>query len=154
MNAHPARLVASLLLLAGGFVVAVTGLAIAFAHVLVDAGMKVTPADAALLADLMGILPLLVAFALITIVAAVGLLAGSSWAAPVAFGSALVAVTVGGFGLLVIVIGRDPFVPVASPTSVADGLGIVAVFTAVYLLVIVALAAARPPRTSISGATA
>ena len=92
---------------------------------------------------------------MITIVAAVGLLAGLSWAAPVALASALVAVTVGGFGLLLIVIGRDPFVPVASPASVADGLGIVAAtFTAVYLLVIVALAAARPPRTSISGATA
>jgi len=154
MTAHPARIVASLLLLAGGFVVAVTGLAIAFARVLVDAGTKVTPADAALLDDLMGILPLLVVFALITIVAAVGLLAGSSWAPPVALASALVAVTVGGFGLLLIVVGRDPFVPVASPASVADGLGIVAAFTVVYLLVIVALAAARPPRTSISGATA
>jgi hypothetical protein len=149
-----ARIVASLLLAAGGFVVAVSALAIVLAQGLVDAGMVVRPADAALLADLAGILPLLVGFAAVTLLAAAGLLAGASWAPSLAFGSAFVAAAIGGIGVVLIVLGRDPFVPVASPASMADGLGIVAVFTATYVLVIVALAAARPPRTSITGAAA
>ncbi len=93
------------------------------ADVLVDAGMTIPPADAALLDDLIGILPFIVVFAVITIVAGVGLLAGSSWTAPVALASALVAVIVGGFGLLLIVVGRDPFVPVASPASAPTASG-------------------------------
>jgi hypothetical protein len=149
-----ARVVASLLLLAGGFVVAVTAFAIVLARVLVDSGMTVRPSDAALLADLYGILPLIVGFGAVTFIAAVGLLARASWAPAVAFASAFVAVALGGVGVVLIVLGRDPFVPVASPASLADGLGIVAAFTAFYLLVVIALAAARPPRTSITGAAA
>ena len=153
-TAGTARLVASVLLIAGGIVVAVSALAIVVAHGLVDAGMTVRPDDTALLADLGAILPLLVLFAAVTFISAAGLLVRASWAPSLAFGSALVAATIGGFGLVLIVLGRDPFVPVASPASVLDGLGIVAAFTALYVLVIVALAAARPPRTSIMGAAA
>lgn len=39
---HPGRIVAGLLLLAGGFVVAVTAFAIAVAKVLVDSGVHVS----------------------------------------------------------------------------------------------------------------
>jgi hypothetical protein len=154
MTTRPARVVASLLLIASGSVVAVTALAIVIAKLLVDAGMAVTPGDAALLADLLGILPLVVGFAVITLVAAAGLLLGASWAPGLAFVSALVAVAIGGFGLVLMVLGGDPATLLASPASMANGLGITAAFTAVYLLVIVALAAAPSPRTSISGAAA
>jgi hypothetical protein len=154
MTTAPARAVASLLLFAGGTVVAVTALAIVIAKLLVDAGMAVTPGDAALLADLLGILPLVIGFAVITLVAAAGLVAGASWAARLAFVSALVAVAIGGFGLVLMVLGGDPATLLTSPASMASGLGITAAFTAVYLLVIVALAAAPSPRTSISGAAA
>lgn len=154
MTTVPARTVASLLLFAGGTVVAVTALAIVIAKLLVDAGMAVTAADAALLADLLGILPLVIAFAVVTLVAAAGLVAGASWAASLAFVSALVAVAIGAVGLVLMILGSDPATLVASPASVADGLGITAAFTAVYLLVIVALVVAPSPRTAISGAAA
>jgi hypothetical protein len=154
MTTVPTRTVASLLLFAGGTVVAVTALAIVIARLLVDAGMAVTAADAALLADLVGILPLVIGFAVVTLVAAAGHVTGASWAPGIAFVSALVAVAIGGFGLVLMTLGGDPATLLTSPASMANGLGMTAAFTAIYLLVIVALAVAPSPRTAISGAAA
>ena len=151
MSIHPSRIVASVLLVAGGFVVAVSALAVAFAKVLVDAGMAIRPADAALLGDLVPVLPLVVGFAVVNIVAAVGLLLGRSWADAVAFGAAVVAITLGTLGLILVVVGRDPFAPTVSARSTADGIGILGVFTLAYVAVIVALAMARQPRSASSG---
>ena len=52
MNLHPARAVASILLIGGSFFVGVTALAIVIAKLLVDAGMAIEARDAMLLSDL------------------------------------------------------------------------------------------------------
>jgi hypothetical protein len=154
MTTHPARVVASVLLLAGGFVTAVTALALWIAQLLVDGGAAVTPADAGLLSDLVAVLPFFVAFAIVNVLAAVGLLASADWADSLATSAGTIAVVGGTLGLLLVVAGRDPFAPGAGPAASADGLAILAVFTALYAIVLVALAAARPRATSLMGAAA
>ena len=151
MTINPARVVAGVLLLGGGLVVAVSSLAIVLARILVEAGMSVRPAETVLLGDLVALLPFIAAFAGANLVAAFGLLSGKTWADAVALGSAAVAITVGGLGLLLVVVGRDPVAPIASPGSGADGIGILAAITIVYLAVIVALHAARSPRRNTMG---
>jgi hypothetical protein len=151
MPIHPSRIVAGTLLVAGGFVVAVSALAVVLARLLVGAGMVVRPADAALLDDIVAILPFVIAFAVANLVAAYGLATGKGWAEGLAVGSAVVAVTVGALGLLLVIVGRDPFAPVGSPGSGADGIGILGAFTIVYLAVIVALRVARAPRSITTG---
>ena len=140
MSVHPGRLVASLSLLVGGFVVGVAVLAVTFAGVLVSAGMTIRPSDAALLADLVGVLPFIAAFAILSVVAGAGLIAGSDTGESIAVGTSIAAVVVGLVGLTLIVVGRDPF---AGAGSTADGVGVVGAFTFVYATVLVALAAAR-----------
>jgi hypothetical protein len=151
MTIHPSRVVASVLLLAGGSIVAVSALAIALAKILVDAGISVRAADAALLGDLVAVLPLVLFFAGVDILAAAGLLLGKAWADVMALGAAAIAVAVGGLGLVLITVGRDPFASTVSAHSTADGLGMVGAFTVLYLAVIVALAVARSPRRASSG---
>jgi hypothetical protein len=154
MTAHPARIAASALLLIGGFVVAVSALAIWIAQELVQGGMTVKPADAALLSDLVAVLPFFVAFAAVNVVAAVGLLTSTEWADSLATSAGTVAVVGGALGLLLVVGGRDPFAPSVGHAASPDGLGILVVFTGLYALVLVALAAGRPRATSIMGAAA
>jgi len=151
MSIHPARLLASLLLLAGGFVVGVSVLAIAMARLLVNAGMTVRPADAALLGDLVPVLPLIAGFAAINLVAAVGILLGKGWGDVTAFGAAVVAVVIGTVGLVLIVVGRDPLASTSTSHATADGIGIVGAFTVAYLVVIAALVVARRPRRVATG---
>lgn len=154
MSFHPARILASLLLLAGGFVVAVSALAIAMARLLVNAGMTVRPADAALLGDLVPVLPLIAGFAAINLVAAVGILLGKSWGDVTAFGASIVAVVIGAVGLVLIVVGRDPIASTSTSHSSADGIGIVGVFTVLYVVVIAALVVARRPGRVATGLAA
>jgi hypothetical protein len=153
-SVHPARIAASLLLLAGGFLIAVSALAIWIAQLLVDGGMVVKPADAALLSDLVAVLPFFVGFAVVNVLAAIGLLISASWAESLAVAAGATAVAGGALGLLLVVAGRDPFAPTAAHAASADGLGILAVFTGLYVLVLVALAAGRPRATSLMGAAA
>jgi hypothetical protein len=143
MSIHPARVVASLSLLAGGSVVGVAILAIALAKALVAAGATIRPADAALLDDLVPLLPFIAGFAIASIVAGVGLLVGQARAETLAMGTSIVAVTVGVIGLSLIFVGRDPLASTVRATTTADGIGIVGTFTLIYLAVIVALGAAR-----------
>ena len=150
MTLNP-RIVAGVLLIVGGIVVAVTVLAIVLARILVDAGMNARPADLALLDDVVALLPFVLAFAAADLAAAYGLLAGRPWADGIALGSAVVAITVGGLGLLLIVVGSDPFAPSASSGSSADGIGILSAFTLLYLAVAIALYAARAPRRITNG---
>ena len=63
----------------------------------------------------------------------------------VGLGAAIVGTTAGSFGLLLMVVGRDPFAPAATARSTADGIGILAAFTAFYVVVLVAIAAAGRP---------
>jgi hypothetical protein len=147
MSIHPARIVAALALLAGGFVVAVSVLAIAFAQILVDAGLVVRPADAALLSDLVPVLPFVGGFAIASILAGVGLLLGATAAETLAVGTSVVAITAGLIGIALVVVGRDPFAG-AGTGSPSDGVGIIAAFTVTYITAVVALAVARPRTTA------
>jgi len=147
---HPGRIVAGLLLLAGGFVVAVTAFAIAVAKVLVDGGVHVSNTDARLLSDLMAVLPFVIAFAVVNVAAAIGLFAERGWAPSIAAGAATIA-TIGG---VLVLVGRDPFAPIGSAGPSTDGVEILVAFTVLYAVVLLALAAARPRATSIMGASA
>jgi hypothetical protein len=151
---HPGRIVAGLLLLAGGFVVATTALAIAVAKLLVDGGVAVSATDARLLSDLVAVLPFVAGFAVVNVVAAIGLFAGRSWAPSVAGTAATIATIIGVLGLILVLVGRDPFAPITSAGPSTDGVEILATFTVVYAVVLMALAAARPRATSIMGAAA
>jgi hypothetical protein len=154
MTLHPARAIASVLLVGGSVVVGVTALAVVIAKLLVGAGMAITSSDALLLADLMTVLPFIVGFAVVGLVAAAAILAGASWADEAAIGTAIVAVVVGATGLILLTIGRDPFASTASVRSTNDGIGILSAFTAAYLFIIVAVAVARLPRHISTGVTA
>jgi hypothetical protein len=154
MSTHPARVFASVLLLGGGFVVGVTALAIGLARVLVDAGASVRPSDAALLGDLVPVLPFIATFAVVSLVAAVGLAVEGAWAETLAVGVSIVAVVTGMTGLLVIVVGSDPFASAVSAHSTADGIGIVGAFTVAYVAILVAVAELRQPRRLAMGAVA
>jgi len=153
MSVHPARIIASLSLLAGGLVVGVSILAIAFARLLVNAGMTVQPADAALLDDLIGVLPFVAGFATASIVAGLGVLAGAARAETLAIATSVVALIVGIAGLALIVVGHDPFATTTSATATADGVGIVGAFTAIYLAALIGLGASRIRVTRSSSAS-
>ena len=147
MTVHPLRIVAGVLLTAGGFVVAVSALAIVVARIVIGGGTAVGVGDAALLEDLTALLPFIVAYALANVIAALGLLGGRAWADTVAIGSAAIAVAIGSVGLLFVVVGRDPFGPAASTAGPSvDGIEMLAGSTLLYLAVIVSLVAARAPR--------
>jgi hypothetical protein len=151
MTVHPLRIAAGVLLTTGGFIVAVSALAIVVARILVAGGTVVRAGDAALLEDLTALLPFIVAFALASVVAALGLLGGRAWADTVAIGSAAIAVAIGTVGLLFVVIGRDPLAPAASTAGPSvDGIEMLAGFTLLYLAVIVSLVAARAPRRPVT----
>jgi hypothetical protein len=153
MNAHPHRAVASVLFGVGGVVAAVVATAIAIAKILADAGMTVRPADAALLSDLAAILPLVIAFAGLNVLAAVGLLAGKSWAKTIGLGTATVAIAIGATGLVLNVLGSDPSQLTRRPT--VDGITVLALFTILYLAAITALSLGRiQPQVTAIGAAA
>ena len=154
MTVHPARVAASVLFLVGGFVVAVSALAIWMAQLLVQGGMAVKPADADLLSDLVAVLPFFVAFSAVNLLAAIGLLISADWADALATSTGAIALVGGALGLLLVVAGRDPFAPSAGHAVSPDGLGILLVFTGLYAIVLFALAAGRPRATSIMGAAA
>ena len=146
MTPHPARAVASILLIVGSLIVGVTALATLIAKLLVDAGMAIRPSDALLLADLITVLPFVVLFAVAGAVAAAGLIAGRSWSDTLALGAATIAVVFGAIGLILLSVGRDPFASTVSGRSTNDGIGIIGAFAALYLFVIIAVAVARLPR--------
>ncbi len=148
MSIHPARVIASVLLIAGSVFVGVMALAVVIAKLLVVAGMPISPSNALLLADLITVLPFVALFAFAGVVAATGLVRGKSWADDVAFGTAIAAVAVGAVELILLSVGRDPFASTASARSTDDGIGIIGAFTVLYLFVIVAVAVARPRHSS------
>ena len=63
MSIHPARVLASVLLIAGSAFVSVMALAIVIAKLLVVAGIAISPSNALLLADLITVLPFVALFA-------------------------------------------------------------------------------------------
>ena len=94
---------------------------------------------------MINLLIVIAGFAILSVVAGAGLVAGSETAETIAVGTSIAAVVVGLVGLSLIVIGRDPF---AGAGSTADGLGVAGAFTFIYATVLVALAAARTGSTS------
>ena len=154
MNLHPARAVASILLIGGSLLVSVTALAVVVARQLIDAGMAASPSDALLLGDLLAILPFVIGFAVAGFVAAVGLLTGKPWADDLAIGTAIFAVGVGAIGLILLVVGRDPAASAEAARSTTETIAVISVFTASYLSIIVAVAVARLARPISTGAMA
>ena len=148
MSNHPARVIASVLLIAGSAFVSVMALAVVIAKLLVIAGTAISPADALLLGDLVTVLPFVALFAAAGVLAAAGLLGGKRWSDDLALGTAIAAVAVGAIELILLSVGRDPFASTASARSTDDGIGIIGAFTVLYLFVIVAVAVARLPRHS------
>lgn len=134
------RLTAASLLLVGGVIVALSAFGIVVARIVIAAGMPatVTPNDVALLDDLVQLVPFVGAFAVASLVAAIGLVGGSSWADRLATTLAAAAVGIGLFGMILLILGHDPFATVPSDRAI-DGLGIMGAFAALYGVVIVAL---------------
>ena len=148
MSVHPARVIASVLLIAGSAFVSVMALAVVIAKLLVIAGTAISPADALLLGDLVTVLPFVALFAAAGVLAAAGLLGGKRWSDDLALGTAIAAVAVGAIELILLSVGRDPLASTASARSTDDGIGFIGAFTVLYLFVIVAVAVARLPRHS------
>jgi hypothetical protein len=145
------RLTAATILLVAGVVVALTAFGVVVARLAVAAGLPpaVTPADIALLDDLAQLVPFVGAFAAASIVAAVGLVSGSSWADRVATIVSAVAVGAGFFGITLLILGHDPFSAVQSGRAL-DGVGIVAAFSLLYGAAFAALAFDGKPVTRVT----
>lgn len=134
------RLTAAALLLVGGGIVALSAFGIVVARIAIAAGIpaSVTANDVALLDDLVQLVPFVGAFAVASLVAAVGLAVGSSWADRLGTTLATAAVGIGLFGMTLLILGHDPFSAVPSDRAL-DGLGILGAFAVLYGAVIVAL---------------
>ena len=154
MTLHPARAIASILLIGSSLLISVMVLGVVVAKLLVDAGTVVDPSDALLLGDLIGVLPFIIAFAVAGLVAAVGLLVGTRWSDDLAFGTAIVAIAVGAIGLILLTVGRDPAASAEAARSTTETIAVIGAFVALYLSIIVAVAVARLPRPISTGAMA
>jgi len=134
------RMTAAALLFAGGGIVALSALGIVVARMAIAVGLPapVMANDVALLDDLVQVMPFVGAFAVASIVAAVGLVAESSWADRLGTTLAAAALGIGLFGMILLILGHDPFATVPSDKAL-DGLGILGAFAALYGTVIVAL---------------
>jgi hypothetical protein len=118
----------------------VTAAAIVIARVMVQAGIDVQPADAALLDDLVAVLPFILAFFALNLATAAGLAAGRAWAVVSASLLTLGTVAAGVIGLVLVVIGNDPSVVTgAIRAGQSDGIGLITAFTGLYLSALIAL---------------
>jgi hypothetical protein len=133
------RIAAAAVLAAGGALVAITVFGLVVAKFVIASGVPISPADAALLDDLIQLAPFMAAFAAASLVAAFALLTGRDWAHRLATAIATVATSIGAFAIVLVVLGHDPFTNRTSMASAADGLGILAFFTGLYAAVLVAL---------------
>ena len=147
-TANIARYIAGAALVLSGTIGAVLALAIGTARMLIAQGVAVTPADAALIEDLVAVLPFIVAFALGAIVAAMGVLQGRVWADRLGTGIGIVGGTVAALGLLLIGVGRDPLAANAAVTWPVDGVGILAVAFVIHALAVMAISLAAGGETA------
>ena len=140
VNPSRSHIAAAVLLALGGMLAAVAAAAIVIASLAGRAGMAVQPADALLLDDLVAVLPFIVAFVVLDLATAGGLASGRTWAVVSASLVALGTVAIGALGLFLVVLGNDPsIVSGAARASEADGIGIIAAFTGLYLSALIVL---------------
>ena len=148
MSIHPARVIASVLLIAGSAFVSVMALGVVIAKLLVDAGMRHQPVQRSSACGPDHGPPVRRDLRRRGCRGGCRSLRGKRWSDDLAFGTAIAAVAVGAIELILLSVGRDPFASTASARSTDDGIGIIGAFTVLYLFVIVAVAVARLPRHS------
>jgi hypothetical protein len=128
MTAPRSHLFSAAILALGGALTGITALALVVAKGVIATGIpgiSVKPQDAALLDDLVAVLPFIVTFAGLNLAAAIGLLVGRGWAVATAGWVATVAVAVGLLAIVLVIAGNGG---AADP----DGLSIVSVFVSLY----------------------
>jgi hypothetical protein len=162
MTRSTARSIAAAILAASGVAVLVATLALAAAKLVIASGdprVQVSAADAALLGDLVALTPFFTAFAVASLVSALAIALGHEWGDRLGTALATVATSVGTFAFVLVTLGHDPFTDGSRLASSANGLGVIATVTGLYVAVLVALAVAgtpdrrpTPQRWSIPGA--
>jgi len=143
MQSSRSQLFAAAVLALGGGLLGVTTLAIVAARAVLAAGIPgvvANPQDIALLGDLSAVLPFIVTFAALNVVAAIGLALGRRWAAGVARWVAGIAVAICLIGLLLLIAGSGPISTAdAGRAGDPDGLAIISLVLCLYGSAAVAL---------------
>ena len=142
------RFLAGLILVAGGALTGLTAFGIVVARWAIDLkDIAISATDAALLDDMIALTPFVGAFLLLVAAVIVGFALvidhpRADVAALAVAGSATVA---GLAGLVLLILGNDPFAAVPSDQAL-EGLQIVGTFTAIFAAVVVAVLVARATR--------
>ena len=144
------HLFAASVLIVGGGALAVTALAIVVARVVIGTGLPgvvATPADTALLDDLIAVLPFIATFAGINVAAGVALATGQTWGTRVARWVTGVAAATGLLGLMLLIAANGP-VPATQVAGASgpDGFGILSVFVCLYVWAAIAVRLPEEPR--------
>jgi F0F1-type ATP synthase membrane subunit c/vacuolar-type H+-ATPase subunit K len=137
------RFLAGLFLVAGGALTGLTAFGISMARwALSTTTFEISASDRALLDDMVALTPFVGAFALVAVIVGFALLLDHPKADIAALAVGGSAPPVGIAGLLLLVLGNDPFTAVPSDRAL-DGLQIVGTFTAIFAAVVVAVIVAR-----------
>ena len=148
MTRSTPRYIAAAILAASGVTVLVVALGLATAKLVIASGdprVHVSAADAALVADLVALAPFITAFAVANLVSALAIALGHEWGDRLATALATVATSIGAISFILVTLGHDAFADGSRFAASADGLGIIAAFTGLYVAVIVGLAIAGTP---------
>lgn len=137
------RFLAGLILVAGGALTGLTAFGISIARwALSTTTFVISASDRALLDDMVALTPFVGAFALVAVIVGFALLLDHPKADIAALAVAGSATAVGIAGLVLLILGNDPFTAVPSERAL-DGLQIVGTFTAIFAAVVVAVIVAR-----------
>jgi hypothetical protein len=131
--------IAAALLTLGGSLAGAAALAIGVARLAVEAGFAPRSIDRLLLDDLTAILPFILAFVVVDLAIALGIIGRRSWAVASASILAFGVVALGSFGFGLILLGSDLLQGGTDRGAAVNGLGIVGAFTAIYLVSLIAL---------------
>lgn len=146
------RLVAAILSLVVGGLTAITAFGLVVANLVIQRGIGgVSAADAAALAGVMPVVPVIAGFGLALAVGGAGLLAGAGWARSlVAFASGAAALA-GVAALVALALGYDPFV-VTGRGQTSDGIGIVATGVVLGVAIFAAVISDRGSESAVGSA--
>jgi hypothetical protein len=137
------RFLAGLFLVAGGAMTGLTAFGIAMARWAIDMkDIAISAADSSLLDDMVALTPFVGGFALVAVIVGFGLIVAHPKADIAALAVAGAATAVGLAGLVLLILGNDPFAAVPSDRAI-DGLQIVGTFTAIFAAVVVAIVVAH-----------